>query len=247
MAKMNIKKKRLITNRFAKIVVFMLCVFSFSVVAATEKEDSLRVVQKMNYSKGQSIGVVELKEQNELDASLSPYSSQRLPLVALKTNLVYDALTSFNLGLEFRLGKHLTLDVPLNWKSFNWGSSEKMFRHFMVQPEIRWRKEAFNGHFLGAHLLYSQYNLGGYKLPLGLLPTVRNKRYQGDMYGVGVSYGYHLMLSNRFSFEFTAGLGYLYLDYDKYACRSCKQQIGSGHKHYFGPTKLGVSLIYVIK
>lgn len=52
MAKMNIKKKRLITNRFAKIVVFMLCVFSFSVVAATEKEDSLRVVQKNELFKG---------------------------------------------------------------------------------------------------------------------------------------------------------------------------------------------------
>lgn len=178
---------------------------------------------------------------------LEPYSSQRLPLLALKTNLLYDAMTSVNLGLEFRLSPKMTLDIPVNWKPFHTGKEGKMFRHFMVQPELRWWNEAFNGHFLGVNVLYSQYNIGGIKLPFGLLPSVENQRYAGDMYGVGLSYGYHVMLSNRFSLEFTAGLGYVYLDYDKFSYRSCKEKIGSATKHYVGPTKLGITLVFMLR
>ncbi|MDR0295635.1 MAG: DUF3575 domain-containing protein, partial [Prevotellaceae bacterium] len=38
-----------------------------------------------------------------------------LPVFALKTNILYDALTNINLGFEVRLGNYLTLDVPVNY------------------------------------------------------------------------------------------------------------------------------------
>ena len=42
--------------------------------------------------------------------------------IALKSNLLYDATTTMNLGLEFGLARKWTLDVPVNynpWKPDN--------------------------------------------------------------------------------------------------------------------------------
>ena len=41
--------------------------------------------------------------------------------------------------------------------------------------------------------------------------------------------------------------GYIYTNYDKYECATCGKFKGSQDKHYFGPTKAGISLIYIIK
>ena len=85
-------------------------------------------------------------------------------------------------------------------------------------------------------------SVGGIKM-LGL----KDHRYQGNLYGAGVSYGYHWILNKRLSIEATIGVGYAYLDYDKYPCGKCGTKLKDGHKNYFGPTKAGVSLIYILK
>ena len=47
--------------------------------------------------------------------------------------------------------------------------------------------------------------------------------------------------------EATIGVGYARLEYDKYA-RDCKcEKLGHNTRNYFGPTKVGLSFIYVIK
>lgn len=176
----------------------------------------------------------------------------KMPVFAVKTNLLYDATTTFNLGVEFRLSKRLSLDLPVNYNPWTFSNNKKI-KHVLVQPELRyWIYEPFNGHFLGAHLLWSLYNVGGISLPSGVEETMgygdlKNNRYEGSLYGVGVSYGYHWMLSNRFSLEATIGLGYVYLDYDRFECVKCGEKLGHDTRSYFGPTKLGLSLIYLIK
>jgi hypothetical protein len=71
--------------------------------------------------------------------------------------------------------------------------------------------------------------------------------FEGWFVGLGVSYGYHWVLSSRFSMEFTIGLGYIYFDYEKVRCTDCKQVIGENKTHYFGPTRAGLSLVYMLK
>jgi hypothetical protein len=71
--------------------------------------------------------------------------------------------------------------------------------------------------------------------------------FEGWFAGLGVSYGYHWILGPRFSMEFTVGLGYIYFDYEKVRCANCKQVIGEGQTHYFGPTRAGLSLVYMLK
>ena len=54
-------------------------------------------------------------------------------------------------------------------------------------------------------------------------------------------------MGKRWNLEATIGLGYIYTTYDKYECVTCGKFKGSNDKHYFGPTKAGISLIYIIK
>ena len=39
-------------------------------------------------------------------------------------------------------------------------------------------------------------------------------RYDGSLYGVGISYGYQWIISKRWSMEATIGVGYARLKYD---------------------------------
>ncbi|MDR0429195.1 MAG: DUF3575 domain-containing protein [Tannerellaceae bacterium] len=163
-------------------------------------------------------------------------------VVGVKTNILYDATSTINLGLEIGIAPKWTLELPVNYNPWNL-SVEKKLKHWLVQPEARyWFCEKFNGHFLGLHAMAGGYNVGGIDV-LGL----KEHRYEGDLYGGGVSYGYHWILSTRFSIEATVGAGYVYLDHAKYPCEKCESKIGDFTKNWFGPTKAGISLIYIIK
>lgn len=99
--------------------------------------------------------------------------------VAVKTNLLYDASATINLGTEIGLAPKWTLDLSANYNSWTF-SENKKWKHWLAQPEARyWFCERFNGHFLGAHLLGGQYNWGGIKLPFGLFDDLENHRYEG--------------------------------------------------------------------
>ena len=55
--------------------------------------------------------------------------------VALKSNLLYDATTTMNLGLEIGLVRKWTLDIPVNYNPWKL-SDGKRLRHWGIQPEV---------------------------------------------------------------------------------------------------------------
>ena len=66
-------------------------------------------------------------------------------------------------------------------------------------------------------------------------------------YAIGVEYGYSLPISRRLNLDFTLGVGYWGGEYHEYipsdghyVWQSTKQ------RHWFGPTKAEVSLIWLI-
>ncbi len=175
------------------------------------------------------------------------FRKQRLPLISIKTNLIDDAMTSINLGFEIRLADQWTLHLPVSYNPWKF-SGNRQWRHLSFAPEGRfWLGEAFNGHFFGITGLYSYFNAGNIDMPLGIFPGLKDYRYEGNLYGAGFSYGYQWILGKRWGMEATIGMGYLYADYKQYDCAACGEEIGKGTKHYFGPTKLGLSLILFIK
>ena len=174
-----------------------------------------------------------------------PVRGQKL---AAKTNLLYWATTTPNLGGEVALGQRWTLDATVGYNPFTLDhSSNRKLKHVLVMPEARyWLCEAFQSHFLGLHTGYSYYNVSNVRVPLWNSDT-RNHRYQGWGTGVGLSYGYSWILGGRWNLEATVGVGYVYTNYDRYECVECGDFQGSRSHHYFGPTKLGLSIIYMIK
>jgi hypothetical protein len=126
-------------------------------------------------------------------------------------------------------------------------------RHWLIQPELRyWLCHTFEGSFFGLHAIIGGFNAGGIKL-FGWDKDRQSTdyglpyRYQGNAYGGGISYGYQWVLSNRWSIEATLGVGVAVLTGKQYVCPRCGAEKGDLHKTWVGPTKAGISLIYIIK
>lgn len=162
--------------------------------------------------------------------------------VAVKSNLLYDATTTLNLGVEVGLGAKMTLDISGNYNP--WRFHNYRLKHGLIQPELRyWTCEKFNGHFFGLHGFYGKYNVGG--LPFN--NNIKHNRYQGSLFGGGISYGYQWILNDHWNLEASLGVGYARLKDKKYPCTDCGDMIKKGYHNYFGPTKAAVSIIYIIK
>lgn len=168
---------------------------------------------------------------------------------ALKTNLLYDATTTFNLGAEFGLSPKWTLDVSANYNPWTFNDNKK-WKHWMVQPEARyWLCEKFNGHFFGFHLHGGQYNIGhidtSFKFLGNDFEALKDHRFEGWFVGAGIGYGYSWVLGKHWNIEAEIALGYAYIRYDKYKCGTCGSKVGKGVHNYVGPTKAALSLVYV--
>lgn len=165
------------------------------------------------------------------------------PAIALKTNLLYDITTSFHLGMEVKTTMKQTLEIAAGYNPWTFSRNRK-WKHLLIQPEYRfWLCEAFHGHYLGVHAHYAYYNIG--RLPMK--GTMKTSRYEGWLLGTGFTYGYQWMLSPRWSVEANIGVGYAFLEYEKYPCQRCSEKIKDGNRHYLGITKAAVSLVYIIK
>lgn len=166
-------------------------------------------------------------------AGISPIYAQK---AVVKTNTLYWATLSPNIGIEAKLNNHSTIELNGMMNLFEFGNNKK-YNFLAVRPEYRyWLCQSFSGHFIGAHFLYANYN-GGFD----------KYRYNGNLYGMGINYGYQWYLSNRWNLEATAGLGYIHMDHDVYNRQRCGKYLGHETRNYFGLTRLGISIIYVIK
>lgn len=175
-------------------------------------------------------------------AQVQPDTKTYLPKFALKTNALYWATTTPNLGFEVGLAPKMTLDVSGNYNPWKL-SDNRQLKHWLVQPELRyWLCERFNGSFFGLHAHYGEVNVSDLDI-FGM----GHYRYDGKVYGAGISYGYQWILGKHWSMEATIGVGYARLDYDKYERKDCDEKLGHNTKNYFGPTKIGLNFIYVIK
>lgn len=156
--------------------------------------------------------------------------------VAIKSNLLYDALLSPNLGVEFAVAPRWSIDFSGNYN--NWKFSHgRRWKHWFVQPEVRyWLKDTrFKGHFLAANLIGGEFNT---TLGKG------DARRQGWAAGIGAGWGHSWRFGSHWGLETELTVGYARYSYDKYPCAGCGRKIASRDKNYFGPTKAALNLVY---
>lgn len=190
--------------------------------------------------------------------------------VALKTNLLYDATATPNLGIEVGLGKKHSAQIfyGLNFWDYTPAENEhqKHAKHWSVMPEYRWWQcSVMNGFFWGVHAMGGQFNVAnmyipqvgvffapsaqtnsmGQKVDGNIFKSVRDSRVEGAFIGAGVTVGYQWILGRHWNLEVEVGAGYDYVWTDHYRCDECDKLLHAGGVNYVGLTKAGVSLMYV--
>jgi hypothetical protein len=170
-------------------------------------------------------------------------SAQR---VGIKNNILADATLSPNLAIEFSLGGRTTLELYGSYNPFEM-KDDKKFKHWLAQPELRyWTCERFNGYFFGIHALAGEFNVANWSLPGGFLSFLEGKRFEGLLYGGGISFGHQWILGKRWNVEAVIGGGFARLEYDKFECAKCSPKIESLSYNYFGLTRTAVSIVYFL-
>ena len=168
--------------------------------------------------------------------------------VNVRTNLLYWCTTTPNVSAEWKLAEKLTLSGTFGYNAFDFpnnasGVNPKL-HHWLVMPELkRWLCRSFERGYFGFHAFYMRFNAGGLEFPSFL----SDYRYEGFGAGAGVSYGYQWALGKRWGIEASLGVGYVFLQYDKYELGSCGDNLGREQKHYALPTKAALSVVYYIR
>lgn len=172
--------------------------------------------------------------------------------VALKTNLLYDAVSVLNFAVEVPFNEHFSIlyEHHCPWwlpESNKWcieflsfGGEFRWWFKPQTRPETptRVKRDALVGHFLGV------YGMGG-KLDF------QNRRdicYQAEFLSFGLTYGYSMPISKRFNLEFSVSAGYAEIPYRHYNPTDdyeilIRDRNKAGTWRYFGPTKVEVAFV----
>lgn len=169
------------------------------------------------------------------------------PVVALRTNLLYDAALIPNIGIEIWLGKQFTIGADWFGTWLSWDERHLYWQGYGGYLTLRYYfgKQAKAYRFVGHHA-------GIYGSALTYDVEFGGKGYQAAKFGFGggLEYGYSLRLNRSLSFDFTLGVGYQGGEYKVYQ----PTNDGTGHyewlatykRHWIGPTKAEISLKWMI-
>ena len=168
----------------------------------------------------------------------------RKTILAVKTNMLYDAMTAVNFAIEVPIGKKWSVeveDVCPWWHNGN----KRAFQMLQVSGEGRYwfhrtdKRNVLTGHYGGTYAMGGKYDLQNRK----------SVCYQGEFWSVGVSYGYAMPLGKHFNMEFALSLGLVQTNYRHYTPSADYDELVAdpykrGKFSYIGPTKLKVSIVY---
>lgn len=170
----------------------------------------------------------------------TPLSAQQF---ALKTNALYWLTSTPNFTVEAGINRHVSAQVAVGYNAWKFAGKHSL-KHTSFIPEARyWLSRTMERHYVGVYGQYSSVNLRN-----APLFKQNDRAYRGHFVGGGLSYGYQWALGKRFGIEASVGVGYLYIDYSQYQYTDCCAERMSDHKRsYFGPTRMALNLIYLIR
>lgn len=183
---------------------------------------------------------------------IEPGQPRKLHYVALRTNMLYDALLMPNIGCEMYLGK--SWSVAANWLYGWWKTDRRHWYWRAYGGDIAVRKwlgkaaeeKPLTGQHIGIYAQIFTYDFAwGGRGYMGGKPggTIWNKMN----HAMGAEYGYSLPIARKLNIDFSLGMGYwggIYHEYKPrnhyYVWQATKE------RHWIGPTKLEVSLVWLL-
>lgn len=159
--------------------------------------------------------------------------------IAIKTNLLYDALLSPSIEAEYHFAPHWSVNAEY---SVAWWSNKPKHQYYQLMqlsPEIRFwldPDKMWQGHYFGAFV-----GAGYYDLENGA------DGYKGEFMMTGLSYGYIFPIGKKLSMEAGLGLGWLYTRYEEYIpYEGHYVYMQTSRLNYFGPVKAKLALVWHI-
>lgn len=170
---------------------------------------------------------------------------------SIRTNLLWDAVSEPNLGVEFPVGEHWSVggDFGLKawprWLAWDWDNTNPThWRNFALVPEVRYYlDEVYQGFFAGADALYTHYNVGAVPTPFHMYPEAENYRLQGSYWAGGLFAGYAWWPWQHWRLEVEAGAAVGLAAYDRYDCPHCGTKLAEERKVGVVP-KLALNVAY---
>ena len=172
--------------------------------------------------------------------------------MAVKTNMLYDALAVPNIGVEFYLKKGWSLAGE--WQAAWWSknSRHRYWRiaggHLAVRKWLGRKAEEkpLTGHHLGIYVQGLTYDVEwGDKGYMGGQPGGRG--VDKFNYAAGVEYGFSLPVARRLNIDFTLGAGYWGGTYHRYTPQDGHYVWqGTFKRRWFGPTNVEAGLVWLL-
>lgn len=176
--------------------------------------------------------------------------------VGLKTNALYLGTATLNAGIDFKLADQWSGSLHMGYNPWQLSGAKAILEngkevdanrkamHFLVMPEVKWWPcKVFVQHAFGLHGVFANYNMAALPFPRQL----ENRRYTGQLYGVGLSWGYQWAIGKRGGVELSLGAGYVWTNYTCFEAGACGRELWTGHKGSFAPTKAALNFIYYLK
>lgn len=172
----------------------------------------------------------------------------------VRTNLVGDAVLIPNIGGEIAITDNWSLgaDFYLQWLKDR--DKDKFYQTYMLDVSARYW---FNGTKKRNDGIrpFSGWHIGPYGQAVTYDWENGNKGYQSRVFfwtfGAGCEGGYNFPVgkNRRWAFDFYVGIGYFHTKYNVYYPDYNRHYYFDHRqcKNFFGPTRIGVSLNYIIK
>lgn len=172
--------------------------------------------------------------------------------MAIKTNMLYDVAAVPNIGAEFYLGQNFS--IAANYAHAWWKSDAKNFywRYYGADASLRWwfgkasRIKPLQGHHIGLNyqILTYDFQLGNKGIMAGM-PNGNLADRANHI--VALEYGYSLPITRRLNIDFSIGAGYHWGIFEEYIpVDGHNVWQATKRRQYFGPTKLEISLVWLI-
>lgn len=195
-----------------------------------------------------TIAMLLILAMPQIAEAQSPGDNLPQPRMALRTNLLYDATLSPNLGVDVRVDSAWTVGLLVGVNAWDIDKTKnKKWRHalFSLRARKYLKRSVFQKNYLEGDLIYSHYNVGNIKFPFGLYKSVQDRRLQGDLVALGGKYGYTWILARDWRVEAEAGVAVGYAWFKEYDCPHCGTFLGNGDRIFLLP-QLGINVVYII-
>ena len=156
--------------------------------------------------------------------------------LSLRANLLRWGTLTPDLGVEWRLNRHVGILVNGSYTSGPGNSNDRRYALWEIAPEARYYIGKEKRGYIGAI-----YKAGSFNYKLSEIGK------QGNLMGGGLTGGYQLKLNKALNLDFSLALGCLHADYDKYiVIDGIRVRQGKETKNWWGPISAGVTLVWNI-